>query len=95
MPILGSAVARYLSHLRGLYSVELPFSLSGEMAELVDVANTVELSRALFVSSSPEEVPTGFTGHTPTPRLTRSPKLAMRPSLGLSGQELRSWGRHG
>ena len=39
MPVLGRAIANYLSRLGGLYSVELPESLSAEVEELVLRAN--------------------------------------------------------
>jgi hypothetical protein len=52
MPVLGHAIARYLSSLRGLYSVELPEALAAEMAALVQQANATATNRALLVSSA-------------------------------------------
>ena len=52
MPVLGRAIANYLSRLGGLYSVELPESLAAEMEELVLRANQRGPSRALFVSAA-------------------------------------------
>jgi len=53
MAILGRALARHLSSIRGLYSVELPDSLSAEMLELVGSANSVASKRALLVTDDP------------------------------------------
>jgi hypothetical protein len=53
MAILGKAIARYLSGIRGLYSVELPESLLQEMLELVELANAAESHRALLVTDDP------------------------------------------
>ncbi len=55
MPVLGHAIARYLSSLRGLYSVELPESLGAEMVALVQHANALSPSRAFLVASSPPQ----------------------------------------
>src|SRR6185312_3563880 len=46
------SIARYLGKLGGLYSVELPASLSQEMTELVSFANQGQPNRALLVSDS-------------------------------------------
>jgi DNA helicase HerA-like ATPase len=54
MPVLGRAIAGYLSSLGGLYSVELPESLSAEMVALVHHANSMVPvpNRAFLVSSA-------------------------------------------
>jgi hypothetical protein len=53
MAVLGNAIARYLSKLGGLYSVELPESLIQEMVDLVQAANAVTVKRALLVTDDP------------------------------------------
>jgi hypothetical protein len=54
MHVLGHAIARHLTSQRGLYSVELPESLAGEMVALVQCANTpLAPRRALLVSAAP------------------------------------------
>jgi hypothetical protein len=49
MPILGKAIANHIQKLRGLYSVELPPKLYGEMNVLVSSCNQVIPNRALLV----------------------------------------------
>lgn len=53
MAVLGTAIARHLSRLGGLYSVELPDSLVQEMLDLVQTANGVAPKRALLVTDDP------------------------------------------
>jgi|GEM_PF-2148539 len=54
MAVLGQAIARHLSSLKGLYFVELPEALASEMVSLVQQANSAgDPRRALFVSSGP------------------------------------------
>ena len=52
MPVLGRALANYLSRLGGLYSVALPESLGEELETLVVRANHAQPNRAIFVSTS-------------------------------------------
>jgi hypothetical protein len=66
MPVLGNAIARYLSSLRGLYTVELPEALGDEMVTLVQRANTAGSGRALLVSSG--AAPAGLESATIAPR---------------------------
>jgi hypothetical protein len=50
MTVLGAAIANHLAHLEGLYSVELPESLTDELVQLVESANTVNPNRAVFIA---------------------------------------------
>ena len=50
MNVLGHAIARHLARLDGLYSVELPESLTQEMHGLVVTANAVAVNRAILVT---------------------------------------------
>ncbi len=58
MNILGNAIARYLSKLDGLYSVELPETLMPEMNALVGAANIMQGNRALLVTD--DQAPPGL-----------------------------------
>src|SRR4051812_20377912 len=53
MPILGKAIAGYLSKFQGLYSVELPAELADEMNDLVSACNVVTPNRAVLVADPP------------------------------------------
>ncbi len=59
MPVLGCAIATYLSNLRGQYSVELPTALSDEMNDVVITCNamTGAANRALLVTDDPVPQP--------------------------------------
>jgi hypothetical protein len=61
MAVLGNAIARYLSNLGGLYSVELPESLVQEMVDLVQTANVASAKRALLVTDDPALAISGAT----------------------------------
>jgi hypothetical protein len=54
MSILGSALAAYISGLKGLYSVELPIALRHELVDLVAACNESDPSRALLVTEHAE-----------------------------------------
>ena len=58
MGLLGRAIAKHLSSLKGLYSVELPLALENEMLDLVAGCSTVEPARAVLVGERPS-VPSG------------------------------------
>jgi hypothetical protein len=50
MALLGRALANHLVKLKGLYSIELPAQLMGEMEELITVCNKgTTQNRALLV----------------------------------------------
>jgi hypothetical protein len=63
MPVLGHAIASYLSGLRGQYSVELPISLVNEMEDVVSECNRRASTgnHALFVANEPLAAPGNTT----------------------------------
>lgn len=52
MPVLGRALANYLSRLAGQYSVELPESLGDELIHLVQRTNQGRPNRAIYVATT-------------------------------------------
>lgn len=58
MAILGKAIASHLRNRTGLYSVELPASLTDEMSDLVAGCNQTGTNRAFLVTEQP---PAGIT----------------------------------